>query len=712
MQTVSKTVHETGASTDSTRDCGFIAPQSVANAAIPCRISNHGTRVYIVRDSSRVTRITALLLLLVGISTAAWTQDLQFAVRLDTRVGFAGAFKPGTWTPVSLTVQNLGPDVRGTLALELPRGDRFGPNRTDLSYQRPLDLVSGATKEFSFVLPLETAAYPVRVTIVHQNRLVVERTVELAGSSAPGALVVVLSRRPSLDFLLPVFNVPDERRLDLVYPLAEHLPDRWHGYDAVDLLVIHDARLEALTATQLTAIRNWVAAGGRMVVSTGAHFGPADAMALAPIMDLMPASLSVARAADLGFSSMGLPVVADEAEGQVVVTRFEGRWKTGIHRLGRGEIVVLPFDYAQFVRVAPVTSLGLWSVLLDAGTANALHSRAESLTPSGKAGAVPTSSTRRVFEDDLLANQMDLPLYDFPGRLEVSMIVAGYVGVVALLVLTMIRRRNRTAVLLGPPLMLVVAGIAALAGFLGLNVRQQPAEALAFSLQIAELGPGDAYAVVAADVALFSRGRTDYTVGFSDDPVVVPLRHRSQTVSAAGLLTEVRLPVERWGHENTLAVSVVSMEITARVQRGVGYVNIEVHNDTSVEVDGLTVLADGFPRALGALPPGGIAEHVVMGTGVGNWDETDWLRYVPPGELAGHRARLLRDLARRQRFRNDQNGPDEIVVVGWTDEQFIPTTVDPGFDRFIRLNAIVMRITPAGVSANASPVSGDRGEAP
>ncbi|MCK4516702.1 MAG: hypothetical protein KAU31_15685, partial [Spirochaetaceae bacterium] len=170
--------------------------------------------------------------------------DDQFVVRVDTRIGFNGLFKPGRWTPIELTLQNLGPDIHGTLLVELTHRDRFGPNQHTNTYQRELDLASGAVKTFSVVLPLETAVYPLRVRITHENATVVEQEVKLIGRNASNALVAVLSRRPSLDFLLPVFNSGNGRFLDLVYPLVDYLPDQWQGYDGVDLLVIHDARIQ------------------------------------------------------------------------------------------------------------------------------------------------------------------------------------------------------------------------------------------------------------------------------------------------------------------------------------------------------------------------------------------------------------------------------------------------------------------------------------
>ncbi|MBU8913566.1 MAG: hypothetical protein KOO61_06035, partial [Spirochaetales bacterium] len=466
--------------------------------------------------------------------------DDQFVVRVDTRIGFNGLFKPGRWTPITLTLQNLGPDIHGTLLVELTRRDRFGPNRHTNSYQRELDLASGAVKNFSVVLPLETAVYPLRVIITHENTTVVEQEVKLVGRSASNALVAVLSRRPSLDFLLPVFNDANGRSLDLVYPLVDYLPDQWHGYDGVDLLVVHDARIQALTPGQIRAIRNWVAAGGRMIISAGAHLGPADSAVLNQLTGLVVESVGVAAVGDLGFDEVGLPVLPNESEALTVVSQFGDSPSTISHsRLGRGEIVVLPFDYSQFVRVAPASSLGLWASLLprfavldepetyDDQSIVATPLETESLDVVGRRpGLVPITVSRRVFETDLLANQLDLPLYNFPNRLLVGGLAASFFIIAMAILVWTANRSTRGGAVMGVVALVVVAGLTSLLSHLTLTVGQQPSETLALSLEIAELGPDDGYALVTKDILLFSRQRADYDLGFDGSPVIVPLEYR------------------------------------------------------------------------------------------------------------------------------------------------------------------------------------------
>ncbi|MCK4516007.1 MAG: hypothetical protein KAU31_12160, partial [Spirochaetaceae bacterium] len=179
-----------------------------------------------------------------------------------------------------------------------------------------------------------------------------------------------------------------------------------------------------------------------------------------------------------------------------------------------------------------------------------------------------------------------------------------------------------------------------------------------------------------------------------DSPVIIPLEYRGQLLRTDGSTSYLSLSVGRWGHENTVAMQIVELDIRARVQRGIGYANVELHNESDVPIEGAVILNDGFPTLIGNLMPDDIAEHVVMGLGVGDWDEIEWDQYVPLGNLSSHRAELLRDLSRRQRTEED-DGPGSLLVVGWRPSELIPSTIEPSFERHVELNAMVMRIGPA-----------------
>ena len=455
-------------------------------------------------------RRPAILVLL--LTTSLFAIEAQYALDVNAVVGFGGVFRAGSWTPVHLTVQNLGDDVDGELHLEVARGSRMETDPATLRYSREVELISGGSKAFSFVVPIETTVYPLRIRIVSGDTTAHEQEQELLGRSVPAKLTLVLARRPNLDFLLPLYNNRDQRVLDIVYPLLAYLPDQWQGYEAVDTVVIHDARLQELTEPQVIAIRDWVASGGRLVVSGGSHFGPADAETLAPIGEFTTTGIAITTVEAAGFLEAGLPVGPDEREREVVATTFAGSG-AALRRfeLGSGDVVVLPVDYANLVRVAPLTSVALWNSLLS-GTASQ--------------DGVPTELRRRVFESEILANQLSLPLYDFPSRLLVlGLAVSFLIGVGAILV-WVARGDGRPRRLIGLSGIAALTAVVALVGHLSLTVSLQPVEALAISVERADLVAGGGYAVVTRDTALFSRQRADYTARYDGSPLLIPMEAR------------------------------------------------------------------------------------------------------------------------------------------------------------------------------------------
>lgn len=600
----------------------------------------------------------------------------QYALDVNAVVGFSGVFRAGSWTPVHLTVQNLGEDVAGELHLEIARGSRVEPERATLRYSREVELVSGSSKAFSFVVPIDTTVYPLRIRITDGNATAHEQEEELLGRSVPAKLALVLARRPNLDFLLPLYNTRDRRVLDVVYPLLAYLPDQWQGYEAVDAIVIHDARLQELTERQVIAIRDWVASGGRLVVSGGAHFGPADAETLAPIGEFATTGIATATVEDAGFLEAGLPVGPDEREREVVATTFAGTG-TALRRfeVGAGDVVLLPIDYVNLVRVAPLTSVALWNSLLSG-------------TPSQD--GVPTGLRRRVFESEILANQLSLPLYDFPSRLLVlGLAVSFLIGVAAMLV-WMARGDGRLRRLVGIPGIVGLTAVVAVVGHLSLTVSLQPVEALALSVERADLIGGDGYAFVTRETALFSRQRADYALRYEGTPLLIPMEAREHRVVREVDGATQRMEVGRWDHENNLAYQIVPFELSFRIQRGGDYAEVEIANDSPQRINGLVALVDGFPTALGDVPPGSVSEHVLDGSPEGDVMEIEWERYVPDDRLAANRARLLGDLARRQRVEDgDSSG---VLVVGWTERPLLPVTVEPTFERTVDLHLVVIEL--------------------
>lgn len=614
-------------------------------------------------------RIALLLLSVLGIGAVA---QQPAVISVDAAVGFSGVFRAGAWTPVYITAQNLGQDIDGVLRVSVERGNRFGDNRTVVTYERDLELVSGAGKAFSFVLPIQTTVYPVRLEIVEDGTLLFEQQVELSGKSAPGRLVTVLARRPNLDFLLPLFNSRDERSLDITYPLLEFLPQDWHGYDGVDLMVMHDARLPELSEAQIGALETWIASGGRLVISGGTHFGPADAQALAPLISLTPAGIDLTTVEDAGLLEVGLPLEPGERT-QEIVTAATAEYGSRVTRIpvGRGDIVFLPFDYVNLVRVAPVTSVALWDALIaDRSTVN----------------PVATEMRRRVFEDELIANQLSLPVYQFPSRGLVIGLITSYLIAVISLLYWIKSRPSRLRRLVGLVSLVLAIGLVGTTAHLALTVSLQPDEALSLSLERATLRPGEDYAYVTRDTALFSRQAGRYEVVHPTRPLLMPLDNRDQSVSERTAARVSLLQTENWGHSNALAIDVVPFDLGVRVDEGTQYTTVTIENRTERHIADITFLHRGFPQRAGDLRPGQTIELIAEPDDANSFDQIEWGAYVNEGAFLPNRRRMIGDIARAQYFA-EESAP-ELLIVGWLDAELIPAEIEPGFRRSVTLGVI------------------------
>jgi len=349
--------------------------------------------------------------------------------------------------------------------------------------------------------------------------------------------------------------------------------------------------------------------------------------------------------------------------------------------IGRGDVIVLPVDYAHLVRVAPLTSVALWNTLL--------------AEDSGRE-TVATGLRRRVFESDVLSNQLTLPLYDFPSRLLVLGLVTSYsVGLGGILV-WLSRGRDRIRQWVGPTAIVAIVIAVALTGHLALTVSLQPVGALALTVERAELIGGDStsgsgYAVVTRDTALFSRQLADYELHYADQPLLVPLEDRDHRVGAEYDASIQRMTVDRWGYENSFAVRIEPFELRARVARGSGYIDVELQNETAQRIQGLVLLRNGIPEPMGDLHPGEAIEHAARDPEDRDFQTIRWNDYVADGELAENRARLLGDIAREQRFEPDQS--HDIIVVGWTEAPLLPVVAEPAFERTVDLHVLTIPIS-------------------
>lgn len=574
---------------------------------------------------------------------AAAQQPIDTSILVTPVVGFNGLTKSNHWVPVRLEVQNSGTSVRGTLAVSVDRSDRIGPLQQRVEIERPLDLAAGTVKAFEVILPLTSSVFPVKVTITADGEQMpmYESEIDLTGRSTRGALVVALSRRTNLDFLMARLNQVNDRTIDIAYPIPEYMPRSWIGLDAVDVVVIHDARLEDLELSQWRALRLWTANGGTIVVSGGNHLADGDLRLLA------------------SFLNEGVAVGAETGESNVI-------------EIGSGRVVLLPFDYVEYHRALPERSLQLWTTLV---------SERERLQQ------LPITERRRVFENELLADILAFPTFSFPSNLSLIGLILVYLLAAATVGYAAYVRRYRPAWRFVAAAVIVVAAATTL-GALALGRSLHPDRALQVSLEQARITAGSSHARVDHDIVLFSRSASTYEVSFGSGPAPIPLEGEDLTIAYDAETVSVSMQVQRWGHRNVWLREVTSFPIDGSVTRADGRLLVSLDNQTPVTLQQAVVLFQGTPQPLGSVPPGERISAELSASADGDLDEVDWERLVPGGTVRAQQAQILESYARRQRF--ETNGTDQLVVIAWLASPLIPVTTDPASGRAVAINMIVI----------------------
>ena len=199
------------------------------------------------------------------------------------RVGFAGQYKIGLWTPVTLTLRGGRAALTGRVVASTPDNDsvpcafsgpeascmllpgressvmlyvRFGHVATSLHAEFLADGTKVAAKDFETGLDADAEHF-------------------LDGLTGRGLIVHVGGARAGIENALQMTRSGSEIRAVVaeVTDLAE-LPARWQGYEGVDAVVLSTGNAEmfgklAQENARLQALDDWVRLGGRLVLTVG-----------------------------------------------------------------------------------------------------------------------------------------------------------------------------------------------------------------------------------------------------------------------------------------------------------------------------------------------------------------------------------------------------------------------------------------------------------
>ncbi|MCP5152962.1 MAG: hypothetical protein H6983_02265 [Ectothiorhodospiraceae bacterium] len=275
---------------------------------------------------------------------------------LDVALGFSGVYRFGRWAPVTVTVHNRGAAVSGTLELTAVTGDDLRGTRIETTYRQPLELPRDARKRLRFTIRLESFGHPLSVRVTDGGRDLLQREIDLRGGFTDSRLVLVLGRDVDLDYL----NDATDKTRRVLYPHPDLLPDRWHGYDGVDAVVMHGFSLDRLSEREHEALGRWVSAGGVLAVSGGPDYALLRTPRMADLLPAVPEGLATLRGGAALDEALGAPVHAprpfdvnlvrrDRLAGAARVLRSAGGVPLALEvPRGRGRVVYLTFDVTRY----------------------------------------------------------------------------------------------------------------------------------------------------------------------------------------------------------------------------------------------------------------------------------------------------------------------------------------------------------------------------
>ena len=432
------------------------------------------------------------------------------ALTLQVQPHFAGTYKYGEWLPLRVSVGNSGGDLDAELRALITSGG------ASTAYVAPAPLPAGAQKDIELYVLLPSFARNVTVDLLADDQVLKSATIDVRAMRNVTYVVGVVASDASAYSLMESMELATAHRTvsTASFPLRD-LPDRPQALRTFDALVLGDVDTQPLAPAQAEALRQWVAAGGRLIVAGG----PGAERTLAGLPpELAPASVERDTARDLvalaGFAGTGTGGIEgefsaaypDAAFGHVLAGAPD-RPLVAERRVGQGWVTYLAFDPALSPFSAWAGMRAVWATLLAPGA----------VYPSN---LPPDVSPAQMAAQRLVYVLTNLPSLELPSIRWLAILLGVYillVGPVNYLVLRRLRRLERAWVSI-PVLTFVFAGCAFGVGY-GLRGNDVILNQVSTIQRTAAGSP----ALIRTYVGVFSPARSTYSLQVQDGALVAPL---------------------------------------------------------------------------------------------------------------------------------------------------------------------------------------------
>lgn len=557
------------------------------------------------RPRSKLLLSLALLLAVIwpgGAALGAAPRQQAAPISMDVRVGFDGYVQRDSWTPVTVTVANDGPDLDARLRLTV---DPFTGTRTH--YTRPIDLPRGSRKRVTlYAADVAGFGSDVQVDLLDENGRVVDAEVVRVQVITPTTLLIgVWSDTPgALADLALVEPSSGETRLATL--TVEDFPEEAAGWQALDVLVAADVDTGQLSAAQQAALGGWVAAGGRLIIVGGVGFQ----RTLSGLAEITPVQAQATE--NMSLEALG-EAVDEPLDGQVETPVAVGPLADDAQVLVAAEDVPLlasrTVGYGRIDFLAPDPGLEplaswdqlatLWRLILTSGAPR----------PAWGYG----QSTQWDYARQAVAS---VPGVSLPSVLQLCGFLGVYVllvGPVNYIVLSRLKRRELAWITI-PALILLFSAMAYITGF-----QLRGSRAIVHRLAVVQSWEGSDVATVDGLIGVWSPRRARYDVELEPGLLARPLQ---QNLGGA-LTTASESVVAQTDHVTLEGVSVdigsirpfavqgvtgaaarISADLTLHTEQDGIYVTGRIHNAGRLDLADASLVLGGTPVPIGDLPAG------------------------------------------------------------------------------------------------------------
>lgn len=531
-------------------------------------------------------------------------------VTLSARPAYEGGFRVGTWLPVVVDLANEGVDR----VVQVRVGSREGAQ-----YAATVDLPNSGRKSVTVYAYMTPASRRLVVRLLEGDQELAAQTLQLTPANQRARLVGVLAGQGAA--VRPPARLSDGLSLVAVPLAPADLPDHPLGLSGLSALVLEEVATAELRPAQLTALAEWVARGGQLVLGGG----PGLATTLAGLPEaLRPAEVAAVAPAPAGSLFAGVAGGADvplaqlaprpgpdgRAPYSVPIPAVAGPGTAALEQsLGRGAVVALALPLGHPALAAWEGAPLMWEQLL----------RPSLELPPGFA---PDSMTVDGFVEGNLASTLtSLPALEFPPLGLLAGLVVAYIVLVGPVTFFVLRRLDRQALgwVVVPAITLLFAGLTLALGYAlrgGDIVFNQVS-----LLEPVDGAPGQAR--VRTFVGLFSPERRDYalevagTSAGGPPPLLRPISvqgpwdtstpaGRGVYVQRAGADAEARdFEVAQWSLRALAADSTMSVEGLRATLRLAGDTLVgEVVNGSPLALTDVALIQGERVVRLGDLAPG------------------------------------------------------------------------------------------------------------